>query len=199
MCVSQSCKGRSISTAGPDNGTQGSIQKGIPMQCVLVGATSPWQSKAHERHLPDFLSLLMLYKQDKACLQISACGLFPKMPSLELSFCCDKVLLGPVWTTVWQKGVGSAVVKTVTEQSCCPQNKLKARNIHLEGEKYFIQVLGPPKAREDSCQITKGRYAGGGTLASVAQLTPEDLLKPLSIAVFKKREDIVVNLFVMML
>lgn len=63
------------------------------MQCVLVGATSPWQSVAHGRHLPDFLSLPMLYKQDKASLQISACGLFPKMPNLELSLCWDKVQL----------------------------------------------------------------------------------------------------------
>lgn len=65
------------------------------MQCVLVNTTSPWQSVAHERLLPDFLSVLMLYKQDKASLQISACGLFPKMSNLELSLCWDKVL---VWT-----------------------------------------------------------------------------------------------------
>uniref|UniRef100_A0A8C3DKK5 Myosin VIIB n=1 Tax=Corvus moneduloides TaxID=1196302 RepID=A0A8C3DKK5_CORMO len=44
-------------------------------------------------------------------------------------------------------------------------------------------------------EISKSK--GRRTLASVAQLTPEDLLKPLSTAVFKKREDIVVNLFVM--
>lgn len=29
----------------------------------------------------------MLYEQDKASLQIPACGLFPKMPNLELSSC----------------------------------------------------------------------------------------------------------------
>lgn len=29
----------------------------------------------------------MLYKQDKASLQIPACGLFPKMENLELSPC----------------------------------------------------------------------------------------------------------------
>lgn len=85
VCISQYCKGRTISTAGSDNGAQGSIQKEIPTQCVLVGATSPWQSIAHGRPLPDFLSVLMLYKQDKASLQILACGLFPKMSNLELS------------------------------------------------------------------------------------------------------------------
>lgn len=53
--------------------------------------------------------------------------------------------------------------------------------------------------RRESCEFTKGRYAGGGTLTSVAQLAPADLLKSLSAAIFKEQEDIVVNLFVMML
>ncbi|NXM91478.1 MYO7A protein, partial [Oenanthe oenanthe] len=35
VCIRQSCKGRSVSTAGSDNSTQGSIQKGIP-SCLFL-------------------------------------------------------------------------------------------------------------------------------------------------------------------
>lgn len=48
-------------------------------------------------------------------------------------------------------------METVTEWSCCPQNKykLEARNIRLEEEKRLIQVLGPVKAMEEAMRLEK--------------------------------------------
>lgn len=46
-------------------------------------------------------------------------------------------------------GASSAVLETLTEQSCCPQN------IRLEEEKRLIQVLGPVKAREEAIRLEK--------------------------------------------
>jgi len=48
-------------------------------------------------------------------------------------------------------------VQTVTEWSCCPQNKckLEARNMCLEEEKRLIQVLGPVKAKEETLRLER--------------------------------------------
>uniref|UniRef100_A0A8C5U0K9 Myosin VIIB n=1 Tax=Malurus cyaneus samueli TaxID=2593467 RepID=A0A8C5U0K9_9PASS len=42
-----------------------------------------------------------------------------------------------------------------TYQRMKGENKLEARNIHLEEEKHLIEVLGPPKAKEEAVRLQK--------------------------------------------